>query len=155
MKRIPEFEEFIKANTKLMSEEQIISGNDDLISEAAKKKLWEFMHMCAESAIEYEDDSVDSHDIGEYLKEAAKLMSQMATKILKENKTLLKIAEKAINSNEVSDEKEAKKKIKEYVKSRLDETCDKLNDGFNKGIEKSKYENAGIAEMVAAEMMKD
>jgi predicted patatin/cPLA2 family phospholipase len=79
----------------------------------------------------------------------------MATKILKENKTLLKIAEKAINSNEVSDEKEAKKKIKEYVKSRLDETCDKLNDGFNKGIEKSKYENAGIAEMVAAEMMKD
>jgi hypothetical protein len=155
MNRIPEFEEFIKANTKLTTEEQVISSDDDLIPESAKKKLWEFMHMCAESAIEYEDDTVDAHDIGEYLKEAAKLMSQMATKILKENKTLLKIAEKAINSNEVSDEKEAKKKIKEYVKSRLDEACDKLNDGFNKGIEKSKYENAGIAEMVAAEMMKD
>lgn len=154
MNKIPSFDDFIKTSTPVTNEEQVLNTDDNLISEAAKKKLWEFMHMCAESAIEYEDDSVDTHNIGEYLKEAAHLMSSMATKVLKENKTLLKLAEKAIKENSVIDEKEAKEKIKEYVKSRLDETCDKIHDGFNKGIEKSKLDNAGIAAMVAAEMMK-
>jgi hypothetical protein len=154
MNKIPSFDDFIKTSTPVTNEEQVLNTDDNLIPEAARKKLWEFMYMCAESAIQYEDDSVDSHNIGEYLKEAAHLMANMASKSLKENKILLKLAEKAIEKNSVVDEKESKEKIKEYVKSRLDEACDKIHEGFNKGIEKSRLDNAGIAAMVAAEMMK-
>lgn len=154
MKKIPAFEEFLKSNISVTNENGVSNNEEDLIPESAKRKLWEYMHECMESAIAYEDDSMDVHTIEEYLKESAKMMSSMATKVLKENKCLSKFAEKAINENDKHDDKEAKEKVKEYVKSRLDEACNKMKESFSKGIEKSMLENSSIASMVANEMMK-
>lgn len=153
MEKIPVFSDFIKNRIKSTNEYKS-TGDDNLISDNAKQKLWEYMHACIESAIEYENDSIEDHTIEEYLKESVSLMSLLATKALNENKLLNKLSENVINENS-KDDKESIEKVKEHVKKRLDNTCKIMKESFIKGIEKARLENNSIANMVAHKMIKN
>jgi hypothetical protein len=161
MEPIKSFEAFIADAYKSIpaNEEIKFEGNElqeSTIPESARRKLWEFVHECMETAVLYEGDEDNNHTLEKFMTEAADMMASSAIKSLKQNKALISIAAKA-NPKPINEEdkKETKAKAQEYIKNRLDKICDNMLNGFTKGISNAKEDNVGIASLVASEMMKD
>ena len=164
MEPLKSFEAFIEDAYKakpIDEEVKFPEKTDSVIPESARKKLWEFVHACMESAVLYESDENGEHTLERFMTEAADIMASHSIKSLKQNKALISIASKAQtftapkSIKEKVDPAETKKHVQEYIKTRLDEICNNMEAGFSKGIQNAKEDNHGIAALVASEMMKE